>query len=279
MSHSYFLYKDETMELVAGEQRCTIRPDLGGRVTSLIIDGQEWLWMPDNTTPNEHGWIHGGIPFLFPFAGRVWHNQQLGHYCWQNQTYPMTIHGYTHRGAFARTSSEQYKYVHSPEDKQMYPFEFDLSLHYSLNTSSLNIKASVISDQALPMAPGFHPYFLNPNEKKLGVLACPKTQAFQVKAGRRGDETGWPQDPWDKAWQSLIFKTPSSLAIGTQKGEPQLSLEWSSEIFPWVVSWTDHPKHYLCVEPWSGLPDAIHDRTFIPKAPSIIHNYEMTLRW
>jgi galactose mutarotase-like enzyme len=62
--------------------RATVLPQRGGLVSSLYLGsaGRDLLWLPQNFDETASSWPGGGLPLLFPFAGRVWHQGELYRY-------------------------------------------------------------------------------------------------------------------------------------------------------------------------------------------------------
>src|SRR4051812_40744715 len=75
---------------------CTILPSRGGLITSWKIPhdngSREMLWMPKSFP--DTGWPNGGIPLMFPFAGRVWHQGKMGAYEVGDVVASMPLHGF-----------------------------------------------------------------------------------------------------------------------------------------------------------------------------------------
>ena len=82
------LVDPRNLQLYAGDTIATVSPHWGGSLNSLkvmvkdeYIDIVKPMAFPKVKNPGElNAWIHGGIPILFPFAGRVYFKGDQGKY-------------------------------------------------------------------------------------------------------------------------------------------------------------------------------------------------------
>ena len=61
----------DTITLTEGDTRVEIAPARGALVTRLVVKGQELLYLDRATLDDPSKNVRGGIPVLFPFAGRL----------------------------------------------------------------------------------------------------------------------------------------------------------------------------------------------------------------
>lgn len=172
----------------------------------------------------------------------------------------------------------------SIETQKLFPWRFTAHLKYSVQTAGIEARLTIRCDEILsgadgalmPVAPGFHPYFAarHPVDHCDGYfsfaydhLEVPALEAIAVMAdGNAGPKKRatdlLPQGPagikaplHDEKIHNLIFGGLS----GRKATLGQIHLSWSKES-PWrhVVCWAKPEQHFFCVEPWYGLPDALH---------------------
>lgn len=154
-----------------------------------------------------------GAPVLFPYPNRV----RDARYTWEGREYALpaahgrhAIHGLvnnraftvmdtgaTDRGATLTCAIAAGDY---PEVAQYYPFDFRLTLTYTLSAGGLRTQAEVVNagDAPMPFGLGFHPYFRVP----------------LVDGGRR-------EDCRIQLWAPLIWELDeTSVATGRQAPAP-----------------------------------------------------------
>lgn len=68
----------------------TVCPERGGIITEFGVGGKEQLYLDQETLFNKRKSIHGGIPILFPIAGKLADDK----YTWDGHTYEMANHGF-----------------------------------------------------------------------------------------------------------------------------------------------------------------------------------------
>ncbi|MEZ4743890.1 MAG: hypothetical protein R3B45_15835 [Bdellovibrionota bacterium] len=176
--------------------RAKILPSLGGTVTSLklltpdeLLFQLDWqnLTTPSTENPSKNLWPGGGIPILFPFAGRVWTENNKGHYRWDGIEFPMPIHGFQYHQSqpvIEQPTNNKliltYRYLEST--LAVYPWKYELAITYKLEKNQFTITLNIsnfgktstkttnsnkpLSDNQyteqnhiMPISPGFHPYF------------------------------------------------------------------------------------------------------------------------
>jgi galactose mutarotase-like enzyme len=167
-------------------------PAAGAAVAEYSIGGTPVL-KPVARPLAAGAWTAGGMPFCFPFAGRVWHEGKTGRYqpartAEGNTVVEMPIHGFNSRliwNVVSRTESSVTLDVEdTPETRAIYPWKFRARMEYRLQDESgigLHTVVSVNCDgilpeaegRPMPLAPGFHPYFAakHPGDKTDGAFS------------------------------------------------------------------------------------------------------------
>lgn len=171
-------------------------PEAGGLLTDLTLRGQDGdvlsllrakriphLQEGDlNKQTDIRNWPSYGSPLLFPFAGRVWHQGQVGKYFYLGREWQMPIHGLAYLRPWKIRQQEENVVTlvleDDPETRSLFPYHFLLEARYELLESALNIKIRVenrgllkelllgsasekkfLDDPSMPLNLGLHPFF------------------------------------------------------------------------------------------------------------------------
>lgn len=236
---------------------------LGAEMQSLkTSDGRNWLWDGNAT------WWTGRSPILFPIVGKAPGDRLAIN----GTTYPMAQHGIARRREFAiieqTAASCLHELVSSTETREVYPFDFRLTLEHRLDGATLSVTATVqnTGETLLPFGIGFHPAFLWPlpgadgrphavildNGAEPGVIQLENgligetlpTSPF--KAGR----LELAHDLFDN--DALIFPEGAGKAL-TFAADGGPSLHFTFENLPNIALWQKPGAPFLCIEPWHGM--------------------------
>jgi galactose mutarotase-like enzyme len=216
------------------------------------------------------------LPFLFPFAGRVQHQGELYKYALEGHVFPMPLHGFSWANQWTVTSSTKnsttLKLVSSDTTKVMYPFEFELEMVISLQERSLTVAVKITHQQFskktsmshMPVAVGWHPYVALP--EGAGSLTIPAKTTFAVTPeGMAGNSRPVDAHLGKKPWvlpktelQSLILGDLEQASAEIQRARDTIRLKASpTDLMNYVVTWSNEPRSFICVEPWMSKPDAV----------------------
>ncbi|MFK7873974.1 MAG: hypothetical protein AB8C84_12545 [Oligoflexales bacterium] len=231
------------------------------------------LW--DKMQKEDSGWCHGGIPILFPFAGRVWSSNKQGYYFLNGTEFPMPIHGFVHHKPWEiveqKSSSIEMVFSSSNETRKLYPWEFELRVHWKLKETSLLYYFSIKNKGCLypswikkemPFAMGLHPYFQvnSLKEKDLQLLCQPGKQYAVTKEGRVGSLGKWDPSCSVSKKPSLILQDFHEPYVDMKLNHhPNIRVRIEMENCEQTIILWSGAKDYLCVEPWMGLPDALQN--------------------
>lgn len=261
--------------------------DTGAQLCSVIgTDGTQYIWQADPAIWARHA------PLLFPIIGRLKDSQyRLGEEVWTIPT-----HGFGRDSVFAVTDSESdratFTLTESSRTLAVYPFAFSLEVTYRLEGNRL-IKSHRVENRSsvemlyelgghdgyrAPLSPGetmgdyavvlpgvntLTPYDMNEEN-----MLTPKGPSFHLKEGR-------------------IALTPSTYGLDTiivddlpqrkamlvnREGRARVTVEFDD--FPYLGLWTagkPFDTNYVCIEPWSTLPDAVFAGRDLRDKPGIRH--------
>ncbi|MGM7724045.1 aldose epimerase [Metabacillus sp. Hm71] len=234
-------------------------PERGGIITSLGINGEELLFMNEETLQNKEKNIRGGIPILFPISGQLTNSE----YKWEGKTYKMKNHGFARDLPWTvgeiRTekdeSSISLKLESNKETLSSYPFDFELLFTYILRENELIIEQTYQnkSSKSMPIYAGFHPYF--------------KTKSKQLKLETDATEYLDYNDMKTKVLEktvtinqkeSYVFKTSTdSVRFYLDEIGKYVTMNFGKE-FPYIVLWSEAGQGFVCVEPWMAKTDELN---------------------
>jgi aldose 1-epimerase len=248
-------------------------PLLGGRPIEAI-------YAPADFATGQGRPSRGGIPLLFPFAGRIPGTT----FTWEGKQYPLepgdafgnAIHGFALSRPWRviersgrRVVGQFHAWRDDPTLKARWPADFRLTATYTLAGTSLRGEYLIENpcDTPLPCGLGTHPYFRVPLGGaqaedcvvKLPVSACwelkdmlptgrrlelPNTAAFQV-GQRFGDlkfDDVFSGLAFDGGWCTASLHDPASGNTLTQR---------FSEAFRECVVYTPPHREAICIEPYT----------------------------
>lgn len=223
--------------------------------------------------------IHCGSPILFPQAGPCSFMGALGQYAIGEEKFAMPQHGFARRSPWEIISSEKdsitMRLTHSDESLKSYPFEFLAELQYFIEKDDLCWRFSVQnqSQNLMPFSLGFHPYFKVSNGMDRFLVHLPE--------GKRAipDESieSWIFRPESRTslaasldLSGTYFRTgidPKSRSAMIEDTHSGMLLELDFKLAPYfdtLATWSPDPgAPYICVEPWSALPNALNSKNGI----------------
>ncbi|WGS48851.1 aldose epimerase [Paraburkholderia sp. D15] len=272
--------QQDILEIAQDTSVLRFAPQAGGRLMSWIVDGESVIHWPEHADWSQPARIRGGNPLLFPFLGRHRVDGKIGF--WrdaQGTVRELPMHGFARDLPF-----EAHADVHgaglrlvltdSAATRTGYPFGFRFEAAYSLadaHTLDVTFTTTNTGDTRLPYYAGHHFYFTLPHTQRgETVLTLPPTQrCFQQSDG--SISTPEPGDARYTLDEARILDRFHCLT-GTPDQPVQLTAPGLNRLItidlqrpgsvPWyaVTTWTEAPESdFYCIEPWLGLPDAIHN--------------------
>jgi len=229
--------------------------------------GREYLWQ--RTAP----FWESSSPILFPMVGRL----KDGKYYHDGYLHEMPIHGFAPASEFALTT-ESNKLIFTLQDshatRQIYPFEFLLQVTFSLECNQLFVEYKVTNpsnNMDLIFGIGGHPGFMCPITKILNSNCCYLefdntellTGTIVTKAGFLSDKTyqlhlensclPLSYGLFEK-YLTLVFVdiNTKKVTLKSKRDGTLVSMNFYTSHF---AVWTQPGAHFICLEPWDGLPD------------------------
>lgn len=226
-----------------GDCRARVAPARGGLVTGLSVAGREVLYLDRATFEDESKNVRGGVPILFPFAGKL----EGG--LFQPAGTIMKQHGFARNRPWQVDAASDSLLTMSLESDsstlEVFPYAFRLEQTCMVVVRGLEISLSVtnLAERLMPVAPGWHPYFVCPNAQKQAVTCEVRGINPADFAPEREFELG-ADSPVDQA----RFKIPE---LGL------LTLRYSSQMRH-LHFWSLPGADFICLEPFTGPLEAIN---------------------
>lgn len=247
-------------------------------------------------------------PVLFPAIGRSNQNK----YILNGQEYEMPQHGFVSDQDFtvryAADNLVVLELVANPTTKKIYPFEFKLTITFTLLSTGLSVSFTVENRGAEPMpyALGSHPAF-NVPINSVGKFENYRVKFTGIEAPVKVAEIVKTPAPYRTGEKELLANTTElklnydlfkpGLRIITNPGIKSVKLyspltthavELNVSQFKNICLWTkeDEDDQFLCMEPFNGFPDVLGDpvdwmakegNTVLPAHTSQVSQYEMHL--
>ena len=277
----------DVIEIVRGGSRLLVAPQAGGRLLSWHLHGAPIIHWPDAADWSQPELVRGGNPLLFPFIARHRVDGRIG--LWRDArgvVREVPMHGFARALPFEAQIDPQGDGVRmtltdSEATRTGYPFRFRFEAVYRLvdevtldveliTTNTAAAKAADTLGHRMPYYAGHHFYFALPHmQRGEATLVLPRNvYRHQLADGTTSTpEAGAARYRFDDPRIVDRFHClegepagPVRIEMPTLRRAVEIDLRRSGSV-PWyaVTSWTLAPdSDFYCVEPWLGLPDAIH---------------------
>jgi galactose mutarotase-like enzyme len=257
-----------------------LAPRAGGRLMTWRVGGEPVIHWPDPADWSNPAKIRGGNPLLFPFLGRHFVDGEIGK--WRDPegvVHDLPTHGFARNLPFSATRDAdghglRMTLVDSDATRSGYPFAFRFEAAYRLidgHTLEVELTTSNPGEVALPYYAGHHFYLHLPHEQRAqSSVGLPRTEnRRQLPDGELTDATpGKPRyslaDPEIvDVFHCLTGPSDAPVRVDMPGLKRSIGFELHQpDSVPWycVTTWTESDtSDFYCVEPWIGLPDAIHN--------------------
>ena len=243
--------------LRAGDAEAEVLPERGGIVTRWRQGDDELLYVDPATVSDRSKNVRGGIPLLFPIAGRV-----KGPLSFEGKAIALQQHGFARQRAFTvrettaddATARVAMSLISDPESRRVFDFDFTLEVVVTLEAAALTLELTVHNTGAgrMPLHLGLHPYFRVPVEaKSRAKVRLTGTRALDLLT----DQVAPYQAPrLDGPEVNLHLLDPAPFATLDRANGTTVQLD-CTESFGGMVVWTLPGQPFVCVEPWSAPVD------------------------
>ncbi|MBQ8816204.1 MAG: aldose 1-epimerase family protein [Lachnospiraceae bacterium] len=247
----------------------------GAELQSFILkaDNTEYIWQANPTVWGKHA------PLLFPIIGRL----KDGEYTFEGQAYQTTQHGFGRDSEFEvlKQTKDSITFILKPNEfsVKMYPFAFELQICYSLEGHSLSKAHTFINkdSKTLYYEVGGHDgynicleegevmedYYIDFGDLDAIYPLCLDENILILK-----DTYKVPLADGKLLLNMDLFKKDAlmihnipvrTVRIKSRKSNREITFAF--EDFPTLGIWTkylDFNTNYICLEPWSTLPDCAY---------------------
>ncbi|WP_233862973.1 aldose epimerase family protein [Paraburkholderia adhaesiva] len=271
----------EIVELRNGDSLVRIAPQFGARLLSWHSNGESIIHWPEEADWSKIAGLRGGNPILFPFIARHRVDGVIGR--WRDDAgvvRDVPMHGFARDLPFSAEQLDggtglRMTLVDTPATRAGYPFGFRFEVVYRLiDASTLEVEfvTANTGDSRMPYYAGHHFYFTLPHvQRSVSTLEVPATHyRHQSADGKMSDaaigDVEYRFDDPDIVDRfhclGAVTERPVRIVMPELQRTIEIDLQRPGSA-PWyaVTSWTENEQSdFYCVEPWLGLPDAIHHR-------------------
>ena len=256
----------------------------GAELQSVVCEGIERMWSGDPAVWGRRA------PLLFPLIGRL----RDGWYANGGERVDAPMHGFCRDRAFAAEQvSGTHARVETTSDegtRAVFPFDFLLRVDFSLEGATI-VKTHTVENAGevpMPFELGGHEAYetrLLPGERMAdyyvrfegadalgmfdmdeeGILALPKIEV-PLEDGRL------TKTPEQLGIDTVVLENvPGGRVVLASAANPH-EVEVEFPDFPYLGIWTKAGQadaRYLCLEPWSALPDALFSPRELAEKPGV----------
>jgi len=234
----------EEIRIENGQCSATVIPQRGGLISELEIGARPLLYLDRSTVEDRSKSVRGGIPVLFPFAGKL-DDDRLA---LTDTVIPQ--HGFARNKPWSiieQSASAVKIALEGDEDAQrQYPFDFVVEQTVTAEPDGLRVELQVVNrdSRPMPISPGWHPYFL-----------CPASGKSTVET----DLQARPEDRFsnDREFDFGIPAPANGLVNLEIPGSGLITLGFSPEMRH-LQFWSQPGKNFICVEPFWGPANSIN---------------------
>lgn len=265
----------------------TVQADsLGAQLISIQTkDGVELLWQANPAVWGRHA------PLLFPIIGRL----RDGKYTVGGVEYAISQHGFGRDSEFQvveqTETSVTFQLEDSPKTQALYPFAFCLQVTYTLEGGKLTKTHRVVnrSQETMYYEVGGHDgfcttllpgeamgdYYLEfPGQDQIVPFGMDEhnflTHSSQAYALQPGGRLPLPPQVFGLDTIVLEHLPVHQVTLANTKNPIRLTMDF--EQFDYLGIWTkpsQEPTHYICIEPWTTLPECAFTDSALEHKPGI----------
>jgi galactose mutarotase-like enzyme len=249
--------------LRSGDVTAEVVPARGALVTALRVGATDVLYLDRATLADPTKNVRGGIPLLFPFAGRL----EADTFALTGTTMKQHGFGRNRRWSVSEHDAASVRMTLSADTDTRLQWPYPFTAHHSVMVvpGGIQLELSIVAgDQPLPISPGWHPYF---------------AIATSDKGAVRGDVAGVTPDRFGDA-REFDFGVPAPVEGRSRfvlPGLGQLLVEASPELRH-LQFWSQPSKPFICIEPFFGPAGTINGerRGWVPAGAA--RTYWMRIR-
>lgn len=214
-------------------------------------------------------------PILFPIVGRLKENKTLI----EDKIYNINQHGFARDMDFDLINKDKnsitYKLTSNEKSRQIYPYNFNLFISYTIIGEKVKIswKVENIDSQDIYFSIGGHPAFnISSKENLTDYYVEFKCRKNVNKVNLEGPYYNEIEEvnslelldlnPSVFENDAIIYTNIDEISLKSRKEEFYINVNIKD--FPLVGIWSPYYKDtnttapFICIEPWYGLADSIH---------------------
>lgn len=244
--------------LVDGTTRVLVSANRGGMVTHFVVGSRSVLYLDDDSMGDPSRNVRGGVPVLFPCPGPL----AGGHFSFAGKSGVMKQHGFARslpwRVLESDARSVAFELVDNDTTRVQFPWQFALTYRYTVGEGRFRVEQRIEnrSEEPMPFAAGFHPYFLVPDADKARVrIPTPATRAWD-NVEKCEIALDGPID-LTKPEVDLHLVDHGSSEATLDLGDARVVISGAEAYRRWVV-WTLRGKDFVCLEPWTAPANALN---------------------
>lgn len=242
----------------------------GAELTSIKLNGHEYLWSGDNKYWGRQA------PILFPIIGGL----KDGKTYIEDKEYFMSRHGFARDMVFNEVNSSENKVAYllksNDDTLKVYPYNFELYVSYEINRNRVKVTYEVknTDSKTIFFSIGAHPAFccpINTNERFEDYyieFEKKETQNFIAQPGGlikfedklmldNSNILELNKNVFSEI-DTYIFRNLNSKVATLKSKKSDKSVSIYFEDFPFFGIWTKpNNAPFICLEPWYGVNDTI----------------------
>lgn len=250
---------------------------LGAEPVSVLgQNGEPLLWYGDPK------WWEGHSPLLFPICSSL-KNKQYTH---GGKTYSLPQHGFAKKCEFELLDAEEdyakFRLTDSEETRAVYPFAFELTVEYFLVGPALDVTYTVKnrSGETMYYSIGAHEGFSLPEGVEAYELVFDETETLATceLAGPILSHNATvvlengrvlPLKEEFFAIDALIFEKLNSRGVTLRRKTDGRFFRTEFPDFDHLLVWQPQGAPFVCLEPWTGMPDYVDVSGVLAEKPFI----------
>jgi len=251
--------------------------EIGEELKSLVFGGKEYIWEGRSEV-----WS-GSAPILFPICGGLKDDK----YTYKGKEYTLKKHGYARFATFEiedkTDSSVVFLHKSDEETKKSFPFDYELQVTYTLIAKTVRVGYSVknLTDGNMYFSIGSHEAYYTPEGIEDYDVVFPQNETLNayVLYGNLLSTQVLPiiKDSnvlplYDKYFtvDALVFKDLKSRTATLRNRKTGKAVQVDFPNADYFLLWHKPNSPYMCLEPWSGIPDIVGSSYDITEKEGII---------
>lgn len=240
--------------------------EIGAEIKTLKKNGEEYMWSGDPAY-----WAKTA-PVLFPTIGATKDRM----YVYDGKTYEMKAHGFLIGKEFIieeqTESSVTMLFKDTEETLAVYPFKFEFRAVFTVTGSSLKVEYKVknLSDRDMYFSVGGHEAYATPGGVEDYDIIFPYNEDLNtilIEGPLVTDETlnvGKNTNflpIYEKYFEldTIFFRNLKSKEVTVKNRKTERSIRVEYPDCDYIAFWHEPGADFLCIEPWSALPDHVNN--------------------